>query len=157
MLAGGLFIGSTAPIAFYILRLGTPIAAFLGQAIFVVGLTLHSGSLGLFLTEHFTTCPHLYTAIAVSYNVAMAIFGGIASVVSTAFANELGGYGAAVWLSAIACISCPALHFGYHPTRGIIPRSRMARLQQQVADKAASVGDVELAAAKGGEGKVAST
>lgn len=157
MVAGGLFIGANAPLAFYILRLGTPIAAFFGQSIFVVGLTLHSGSLGLFSAEHFTPCPHLYTTIAVSNNISMAIFGGIASVVSTAFANKLGGYGAAVWLSAIACISCPALHFGYHPTRGIIPRSRVAQLQKQSADKAASVGDVELAAARGGDGKVAST
>lgn len=71
MLAGGSFLGLIAPVAFYILRHGTPAAAFCGQALFVVGLTVHSGPLGLFLTEHMTTCPFLYTAIAVAYNVAM--------------------------------------------------------------------------------------
>ena len=70
MLAGGLFLGLTAPLAFYILRFGTPLAAFFGQLIFVIGLTVHGGPMALFMTEHMVTSPHLYTAIAVSYNVA---------------------------------------------------------------------------------------
>lgn len=63
MLAGGLFMGATAPLAFYIIRLGHPVAAFFGQLIFVMFFTTHSGPLGLFMTEHMTTCPHLYTAM----------------------------------------------------------------------------------------------
>lgn len=76
MLAGGIFLGATAPLAFYILRLGTPAAAFCGQAIFVVGLTVHGGGMALFMQEHMTTSPHLYTAIAVCYNLAQVILVG---------------------------------------------------------------------------------
>lgn len=71
MLAGGIFLGAASPVAFYILRLGTPAAAFCGQALFVAGFALHVGPLGLFLTDFVTTSPHLYTAIALVYNIPM--------------------------------------------------------------------------------------
>ena len=70
MLGGGVFLGATAPLAFYILRLGTPAAAFLGQLIFVVGLSAHGGALALFMTEAMTTSAHLYSAVAIAYNLA---------------------------------------------------------------------------------------
>jgi hypothetical protein len=76
MMGGGLFLGVTAPLAFYILRMGTPAAAFCGQLFFVVGLAVHGGPLALFLTEHMTSSPHLYTAIAVAYNMAQVSGGG---------------------------------------------------------------------------------
>lgn len=168
MLSGGIFLGAIAPVAFYILRLGTPAAAFCGQLLFVVGVTVHGGPLALFMTEHMTSSPHLYTAIALSYNIAQvsvvgfwmvflgdgrlsrsinsthitqAMLGGIASVVSTSLAHALHGYGAAAWLSLIALISCSALHLGYHPTRGLVVKS-----QQRAGRRTVKVagGGVEL-------------
>lgn len=61
------------------------------------------------------------------------MFGGIASVVSTSLVKTLHGYGAAVWLSSIAVVTCSALYFGYHPTHGIITKAR--RKQAPVRSK----------------------
>ncbi len=71
MLGGGAFLTLASPLGFYLLRTGTPAGAFCGQALFVVGLTMNSGCLGMFLTDHLTTSPHLYSAMALVYNTAM--------------------------------------------------------------------------------------
>lgn len=76
------------------------------------------------------------------------MFGGIASVVSTSLVKTLHGYGAALWLSVIAVVSCSALVVGYHPTSGIITKARHTR---QVGSGRA--GDVKMAAAGGWDGK----
>lgn len=49
-----------------------------------------------------------------------ATFGGVASLVSTSLAKAVHGYGAALWLSFVAVLSCTALIVGYHPQRGLV-------------------------------------
>lgn len=79
------------------------------------------------------------------------MFGGIASVVSTSLVKTLHGYGAAVWLSSIAVVTCSALYFGYHPTRGIISK---ARREKKAVGGGSGKRDVEMAGV--GEEKAAS-
>ena len=70
MTAGGVILGVSAPFVFVILRQATPAAAYFGQLFFVVGMGLHGGGVGYFLLEEATTSPHLYSAIALIYNIA---------------------------------------------------------------------------------------
>lgn len=136
------------------------------------------GPVGLFTTEHMTTCSHLYTSshgldaqrgngecVDGSFQVSLymsidtqnhttipnqnyihALFGGITSVVLTAFTNTLHGYGAAAWLSGIAVISCSALVVGYHPTMGVVTKATNARCVE-------SGGKVDVEMASAGESK----
>ncbi|MFM9373156.1 MFS transporter [Streptomyces sp. Da 82-17] len=82
LIAGSVALAVVAVPSFALVTGGSLGLALLGQALFVVCLTLYGGGCYTFFVEIFTTRTR-FTSAAVSYNVAYALFGGTAPFVGT--------------------------------------------------------------------------
>ncbi|MDI3390620.1 MFS transporter [Streptomyces sp. B-S-A8] len=101
LIAGAVALAVAAVPSFALVTSGSLGLALLGQALFVLCLTLYGGGCYTFFVEIFTTRTR-FTSAAVSYNVAYALFGGTAPFVGTYLTGRTGVPGAPGYYMAAA-------------------------------------------------------
>jgi len=111
LLLAGLVFNACISIPAYLLASQATLAtAILGQALLAIGMGIFAGPFGATLLELFPTRTR-FSASAISYNLAYAIFGGTAPFISAWLVLKTGlllapaGYMAAVSV-AVLCVTC---------------------------------------------------
>lgn len=89
LIAGSLALAVLSVPSFALVTSGSLGLALLGQALFVLCMTVYGGGCYTFFVEIFTTRTR-FTSAAVSYNVAYALFGGTAPFVGTYLTGRTG-------------------------------------------------------------------
>ena len=111
MLTATVLMGLFVYPAFLILDQGVMLYALVIQLLFAVLLGLIQGPLPAFMVECFPVKVR-YTAIGLSYNITLAIFGGTAPLVSTWLIQTTGDLASpAIYLVALAVISTISMYF----------------------------------------------
>ena len=111
MLTATVVMGLFVYPAFLILDQGVMLYALVIQLLFAVLLGLIQGPLPAFMVECFPVKVR-YTAIGLSYNITLAIFGGTAPLVSTWLIQATGDLASpAIYLVVLAVISTISMYF----------------------------------------------
>lgn len=111
MLTATALMGLLVYPAFLILDQGIMLYALAIQLLFAVLMGLIQGPLPAFMVECFPVKVR-YTAIGLSYNITLAIFGGTAPLVSTWLIQATGSLTSpAIYLVALAIISSTSMYF----------------------------------------------
>ena len=111
MLTATVLMGLLVYPAFLILDQGVMLYALAIQLLFAVLLGLIQGPLPAFMVECFPVKVR-YTAIGLSYNITLAIFGGTAPLVSTWLIQTTGDLASpAIYLVVLAIISSTSMYF----------------------------------------------
>lgn len=82
----------------------------LSQSLYAFTLPFIGGPLAAYICNDATSSPHVFTFVAVVYNMAQAIFGGLSPVVCTGLVHTLNGVGPGLFISAAACMSLTGLY-----------------------------------------------
>lgn len=110
MTVGGTGMGILSPVLVLVIGRGNPYLAFVSQSILGVALSLFGAPMCAWLVESFEPDARL-TSIAIGYNVAQAIAGGITPFLATVMVGNV-GRGSPGWiLTALAVISLTGLRF----------------------------------------------
>ncbi len=119
LIAGSAALAVLAIPAFLLVTSGNVGLAMLGQALFVLPLTIYGGGCYTFFVEIFTTKTR-FTSAAISYNVAYALFGGTAPLVGTALVGATAlPYAPGIYVAVAAVVVFLLLVFTRVPeTRG---------------------------------------
>ncbi|KAL7546952.1 hypothetical protein ACHAWF_010274 [Thalassiosira exigua] len=104
MTVGATGIAFCSPLAMNLLSSGTVTSALFAQTVLGMFLCLYGAPLCAFLVEHFPPETRL-TSVAIGYNTAMAIAGGMSPSLATWLVTEYGPVGAGWLLSTFATIS----------------------------------------------------
>jgi MHS family proline/betaine transporter-like MFS transporter len=103
-----LFILLTVP-AFMLLNTAQFVPVLIVELVMCFVLTINDGTLSSYLTETFPTSVR-YTGFALSFNMANALFGGTAAMISTALISATGSNLAPAWyMVVIACVALVAM------------------------------------------------
>jgi MHS family proline/betaine transporter-like MFS transporter len=103
-----LFILLTVP-AFMLLNTAQFVPVLIVELVMCFVLTINDGTLSSYLTETFPTSVR-YTGFALSFNMANALFGGTAAMISTALINATGSNLAPAWyMVVIAAVALVAM------------------------------------------------
>ncbi|MCG8545492.1 MAG: MFS transporter [Alphaproteobacteria bacterium] len=94
---------------FLLLDTGGLVAVCAAMAIFAVGYTIYDGPIPITMAEQFPVEVR-YSAIAVGFNISIAIFGGTAPFIATWLIKETGDLAAPAWyIAATGVLSLAAL------------------------------------------------
>lgn len=105
MLTGTVLLGALVYPAFLLLDQGVLLHALMIQCAFALMLGLIQGPLPAFMVDYFPVKVR-YTAIGLSYNITLAVFGGTAPLVSTWLIKTTGNLASpAIYLVVLAVIS----------------------------------------------------
>ncbi|MDQ2801483.1 MAG: MFS transporter, partial [Pseudomonadota bacterium] len=108
MVAASLCLGGLAVPAYLVAGIGTLGAAVAAQLLLAVGAVTANVVTAVLLSELFPTTER-YTASAITYNIAYAVFGGTAPLVATLLITTTGNYlMPAVYIAVIAAVALVA-------------------------------------------------
>ncbi|HIW75349.1 MAG TPA: MFS transporter [Candidatus Gordonibacter avicola] len=109
------FIVLTVP-AFMLLNTGSFFIVLAVELVMCAALTVNDGTLSSYLTETFPTAVR-YSGFALSFNLANAIFGGTASLISTTLIAATGSNLAPAWyMVGVSCIALVAMILSHEHT-----------------------------------------
>ena len=118
MTIGGIFMGLVAPVMFFLIGTGSTTVALLSQIIVGISLSLWGAPMITWLVESFEPEARL-TSVAIGYNLAQALVGGLSPAMATLMVDYLGPSSpgiiliilAAVGLTGLWCVATPpAVH-----------------------------------------------
>lgn len=109
MMLGAAGVAALAPPAMGLVAAGDPRAALAAQLALGACLCLYGAPLCAFLVECFPPESRL-TSVAVGYNAAMAVAGGLSPALATKLVLAWGPVGAGYLLSALAAVSLCGVH-----------------------------------------------
>ena len=116
--AGALWIACAAYPGIYLAASGTLTGALVGQILIVLGVGLYGGACFVAAPEFFPTA-YRATGHAISYQVAIAVFGGTTPFICTLFVQAFSNPLAPAWYIAAIAVVCLILIQFVPETRGI--------------------------------------
>eukprot|EP00550_Attheya_septentrionalis_P009292 CAMPEP_0198294746 /NCGR_PEP_ID=MMETSP1449-20131203/24103_1 /TAXON_ID=420275 /ORGANISM="Attheya septentrionalis, Strain CCMP2084" /LENGTH=530 /DNA_ID=CAMNT_0043994801 /DNA_START=132 /DNA_END=1722 /DNA_ORIENTATION=- len=109
MTIGGVGMGILGPVMIVIIGQGDPVAAFFAQSTLGVFLSLWGGPMCSWLVESFPPEARL-TSVAIGYNIAQAMAGGISPSLATFLVDRVGVRSPGLLLSGLATLSLTGLY-----------------------------------------------
>ena len=110
MTLGGTMLAISSPIMVFAIGKGKPALALLSQCIMGLSLSLFSAPMCAWLVEAFEPKARL-TSVAVGYNIAQALAGGLTPFLATLISNDLGQQWPGWIVTVVAIISLVGLLF----------------------------------------------
>ena len=104
MALGGLLIGSLSPLMIALIGSGNALSAFLAQSFLGICLSLWGAPMMAWLAESFEPAARL-TSVAIGYNVAQALGGGMSPAIATELVDKLGTKTPGFYITTMASVS----------------------------------------------------
>ena len=108
MTLGALGLGVAGPVLFWFIRQGNPVPALVAQCMLGVFLSFWGAPMCAWLVESFEPAARL-TSVAIGYNVAQALAGGLAPLVATVLADDVSRQAPGYILTVLAAIALSGL------------------------------------------------
>jgi len=114
---GGILIGMFSPVMIVLIGSGNAMIAFLAQSFLGICLSLWGAPMMAWLAESFEPAARL-TSVAIGYNVAQALGGGMSPAIATELVDKLGPKSPGFYVTIMASFSVMGLLF-------VAPRSQV--------------------------------